>query len=280
MHRRLLPLWQIALLFGFTIGFSSFVQADERIADPIIYGIQSVMGDCVNEVVVIVNFYYTAATDDDNGDDWYTFVLYDANGIAIVGGQGGTPLGEHGNGINIIVIPFNKPTKRPFTAKLHDVTERFPQGETGFKNGTVIASYTFDPVPFNENCRALPADQRQIAAIKEVRPPDDRVNWHMGDLFAVIYPAWDDAGNPALHIYDVNERSRGVFMFALTETDLAPYLETPPEQNRLVKEGEGIAVYVLTTGEIQFNIGPDAEGKMVVVIVDGLTVTRVNHYQY
>jgi len=278
MHRRLLPLWQIALLFGFTIGFSSLVRADERIVDPIIYGIQSVTGDCINEVIVVVEFYYTAATNDDAGNDWYTFVLYDGNGIAVAGGQGGTPMGGHGNGINVIVIPFHKPTKRPFTAKLHDISQPFPPTEAAFKNGPVIASYTFDPIAYNENCRALPPEP--IPAVKEDRPPDDRVNWRMGDLYTVIYPAWDDVGNPALHIYDVNERSRGVFMFALTEADLNPYLETPPEQNRLVKEGEGIAVYVLTTGEIQFNIGPDAEGKTVVVIVDGLTVTRVNHYLY
>jgi hypothetical protein len=42
-----------------------------------------------------------------------------------------------------------------------------------------------------------------------------------------------------------------------------------PEQNTLIKEYYEFALYRLTTGEFQLNVGPDAENKVFVVIWTG-----------
>lgn len=268
----------LVVLFVALIGVLP-LQASPRITGQQIYGVSGVWGDCKKSLIVVVEFTYVANTNDSEGLDWYSMVLYDANGYAVAGGMGGTELGGSGNGVNIVGIPFHAPTKRPFTVKLHDITQPFPPTEADFKNGPVIASYTFDPVYFDDACRSLPLNSRPFTP-KVDQPPDTRLNWNTGDLQAVIYPAYDDQGDDALHVYGVNSNSRGYFLFAITPADLAPYQDVPPAENTLIHQVENVAAYVLTTGEIQLNIGPDAEGKVWVVIIDGLPATHVYSYQY
>jgi hypothetical protein len=99
---------------------------------------------------------------------------------------------------------------------------------------------------------------------------DGRLNPAFGDHFAVVYPS-DGAGNPALRIYRVDADSRGWLALAVDVDDL-PAVEA---MHQLVAQGDGVAVYLLNTGEIQINLGPDAAGKMFTLIVDGLPPTRV-----
>ena len=44
-----------------------------------------------------------------------------------------------------------------------------------------------------------------------------------------------------------------------------------PSENTLNASVGSVDVYILTTGEIQFNIGPDAEGKQYVLIMSDLS---------
>jgi hypothetical protein len=71
----------------------------------------------------------------------------------------------------------------------------------------------------------------------------------------------------------------------LTAQELAALPETP-EENTLIATGTEttywgeVNVYQLTTGELQVNVGPDAEGKVRVTIYDALPPTRIYGYEF
>jgi hypothetical protein len=94
---------------------------------------------------------------------------------------------------------------------------------------------------------------------------DGRINPLWGDHFAAIYVD-DDAGNPALRIYRVGDHNEGWLALALDLEDFP----TDVEENTLVASQNGVAVYVLTTGEIQVTLGPDETGKVYIIIMNGL----------
>jgi hypothetical protein len=43
--------------------------------------------------------------------------------------------------------------------------------------------------------------------------------------------------------------------------------------NQLIRQNQGIAIYRLTSGELQINAGPDAEGKIYTLRIDGCPPT-------
>jgi len=77
----------------------------------------------------------------------------------------------------------------------------------------------------------------------------------------------------------------GFPVVTMTAADLAA-LPEEVEENTLIAEGEQttfwgeVAVYQLTTGEIQVNVGPDAEGKVRVTIYDAIPPTSVYGYDF
>jgi len=77
----------------------------------------------------------------------------------------------------------------------------------------------------------------------------------------------------------------GFAVVTLTAQELAALPETP-EENTLIATGTEttywgeVNVYQLTTGELQVNVGPDAEGKVRVTIYDALPPTRIYGYEF
>lgn len=53
-----------------------------------------------------------------------------------------------------------------------------------------------------------------------------------------------------------------------------------PEENTLIDQYYEFALYKLTSGEYQLNVGPDAEGKVFVVQVVGCPATEVHESTY
>jgi hypothetical protein len=101
---------------------------------------------------------------------------------------------------------------------------------------------------------------------------DGRLNSAWGDHFAVIY-ATDGAGNPALRIYRVGDNSTGWLALAVNVEDIPAV----SDENILIASDNGIAVYLLTSGEIQITLGPDETGKFYNVVIDALPATSI-HY--
>jgi hypothetical protein len=99
------------------------------------------------------------------------------------------------------------------------------------------------------------------------------------DLGVVLFNETDEDGQPVLEIYDlINDGTEGNYLFTITQDDLAPFLAELPEENTLLRSEGHVSVYLLTTGEIQLNIGPDSEGKIHVRILDGIPVTYMYGY--
>lgn len=65
-----------------------------------------------------------------------------------------------------------------------------------------------------------------------------------------------------------DDGSPGRRIWRVTSRDLAR-IEEAPEVNTLITEGDGIALYRLTSGELQVNAGPAGDGKIYVMVFDG-----------
>jgi hypothetical protein len=108
-----------------------------------------------------------------------------------------------------------------------------------------------------------------INALGTAEGRDDRMNFGKGDLLNVIYARTDAIGKPVIHVYSVDGDTgvyAGVFDYALFEL----YLDTPPTRNTKIGSVDSSTLYALSSGEFQINIGPDAEGKIAVIIFEGL----------
>lgn len=95
-------------------------------------------------------------------------------------------------------------------------------------------------------------------------PQDDRMNCQ-GIEFYGLYYRYDRNGDCYFETYlIVPEREQGRFAFRVTAAELAK-LPASVEENTLIKQRFGIAMYQLTSGEFQVNAGPNAEGKVYVI---------------
>ena len=137
-----------------------------------------------------------------------------------------------------------------------------------FDNGVTYTSATWNGTIHYQS------DDTSVGGV--MAPPDHRINWMHGDTHAVIYPATDAAGAPALQAYCVNENGEGYHTLTITEANLAPY-PAQPEQNAEVARSDdcNVAFHILTTGEYQFTIGPNGDGAIRAVIFDDLAGSGV-----
>jgi hypothetical protein len=109
-------------------------------------------------------------------------------------------------------------------------------------------------------------------------PPDDRLNWGVADYLVVLYPGTDAQGSPAIRVFGVGEDGEGIYLFTITQQDIAAFVDNPPAVNTPIMTFGDITLYALASGEFQLNIGPDAEGKTQVIIFDSLAPGHVYGY--
>jgi hypothetical protein len=108
---------------------------------------------------------------------------------------------------------------------------------------------------------------------------EENVSFNDSDLGVALFKSEDANGQQQMDLFNIQDgTTNGKYMFSVTQKDIAPYMTAHPEKNTLLASGNGVAVYVLTTGEIQVNAGPDAEGKYHVKIFDGIPWTHVYGY--
>jgi hypothetical protein len=218
--------------------------------------------------------------------DRYSVVLRDANGILLGFTQE--------NYVPLPPSPFNPPyggeihvnentdqtmggipTSRPWTFTVYDLQNNvqvFPPTPADrlahYLAHAVVGTTTFDPAAYSPACAALPFI-------------GDSLNSN-GKLEAQIFNAEDDNGDPILHVYEINDAGDGEFSFAITQADLAPFIDNPPANNTEIKSSASgkVTLYVLDTGEFQINIGPDEEGNVYVTIFTGLPPTNIYSYTF
>jgi hypothetical protein len=133
-----------------------------------------------------------------------------------------------------------------------------------------------DPTP---NCNP-PVVNNPAPANPPAQPGNPgEISFNDSDLGVALVQTQDANGAHVLEVYDMhNHTSNGNFMFSITQDDLAPFAGNPPAANTLLHAEGHVAVYVLSTGEIQMNVGPDSEGKIHVKIFDGIPWTHVYGY--
>jgi hypothetical protein len=107
---------------------------------------------------------------------------------------------------------------------------------------------------------------------------DTSVSFNDSDVGVVLYKVQGDAINIKMDVYGLkNGKSESSYLFSISQDDLAAYAQHPAKDTLLASMGD-VSVYVLTTGEIQVNAGPDSEGKMHVKILDGIPWSTVYGY--
>ncbi len=108
---------------------------------------------------------------------------------------------------------------------------------------------------------------------------EENVSFNDTDLGVALFKSTDADGNPKIDFYQLETgTTTSIYMFSVTQADVAPYMTNHPAVNTLLASADGVEVYVLTTGEIQVNAGPDAEGKIHVKIFNGIPWTSVYGY--
>ena len=104
---------------------------------------------------------------------------------------------------------------------------------------------------------------------------DGRLNWFRGFGDRIIfYTVTYNDGQISLHIYNVHGEDQGQFLLQVTPDMIR---ENPPgDEHILITETQDVydvrvAVYRLSTGQLQINYGPDFEGKVFVYVLNNTT---------
>ena len=98
---------------------------------------------------------------------------------------------------------------------------------------------------------------------------DLRLNPFHCDLTAALYSTYR-----GIEVWEIQPDSSGLYQGAYSLDDVAEFSETP-EVNTVVAEIWPTTLEMLTTGELQIKIAPDAEGKSCAVILDAIPPTFV-----
>jgi hypothetical protein len=96
---------------------------------------------------------------------------------------------------------------------------------------------------------------------------DDRLNCNLYDDKIVLYHGAD---GDSIDFFTVGPDSEGEYLFSVSAADFGDYLDNPPDVPVLIKSVGLFDVYILPTGEVQVNYGPDAYGKSYVIIMSGI----------
>ena len=86
-------------------------------------------------------------------------------------------------------------------------------------------------------------------------------------------------GDCAIEVLGIDGNGRGYRAIYATAKELAKFAETP-EENTLIEQYYEYALYKLTSGEYQVNVGPLAENKVYVVTFTGCPATDVKETNY
>lgn len=229
--------------------------------------------------------------DGGSGDDWLAVVARRTNGSLLTIGYVSPPTGVIPI-TSLITVSLGTPFTGVAQVEIYDITYKpvltWPIPLSDFNRihanapvpvirSTLNVAASLEPgcIPDIDTAGQSPD------GVSAPLPPDDRLNWEQGDLMAVVYPGTDSSGAPAMHVYTVTDDSQGVFLFSVTQADLAPYQDAPPPaENTIIKTIGEVNLYRLVSGEFALVIGPDKEGKNWQIIFDGIPWTYLKREQF
>lgn len=187
-----------------------------------------------------------------------TIGVYDANGTLL---NGTTPVSAtvhatHSNGA-VAPIPWD------FVAG-ENYNFSFLVGSTPVVYATIVV--VIDGTEVSSPLITVYCDGRVFVG----QGGDSRINRNHCDLMAALYST-----ARGIEVWMIEADSSGTYMGAFTTEDIAPFADAPPAVNTFVRTIWPASLEVLTTGELQIKIAPDAEGKSCTVVVDGIPVRSV-----
>ncbi len=239
--------------------------------------------DCSNPVFQI-DVNDNGSVDDepsvDGTQDYYYIVLYDGAGTAIAyedvfAGSVQRELSDHRIDDEILTVPMS----RPFSIRFYDTTftgiQPIEMIESGEHLYTVI---NIDParIPGAHTCNLLPITHPRglDRAASAPAPPDNRLNRDQGDAYAILYLAEDDSGNPTFDVY-CRADSLVFFAFRITQADLLEQASDTIELAHNSRCPVLTTAYLLATGDLEFSIGPDADGEIYSLTYTGIAPDTV-----
>jgi hypothetical protein len=108
---------------------------------------------------------------------------------------------------------------------------------------------------------------------------DNSVSFNDSNVGVILDKVQDVDGNISMNVSSLtNHGTTSVYLFSITQADLAAFATKHPTKNTLLASSDGVSVYLLTTGEIQINAGPDFEGKTHVKILNGIPWSTIYGY--
>lgn len=184
----------------------------------------------------------------DNTDQWMGGVMYWPEEVV---GSGQYETFAYGGG----PVPLQFPFSVVYQVDLYTLYE----GEE--------PNYAFHSTRFIVTCLGYGPAQITFPSVDEpttfFNPHDGRIHPDAAAPFAAYCTEW------GLHVYEVNADGQGWLAFAV---DWDAIGGEAPAENTLIAETENIRLYRLTSGELQLNAGPDAEGKVYVLTWNGCPV--------
>ncbi|MEQ8674018.1 MAG: hypothetical protein RLP44_24745 [Aggregatilineales bacterium] len=199
--------------------------------------------------------------------DYHSIFIRDRNGVLIGRFRSHSARGHiHHIPINGYELDTGAPTALPWIISIYDHPDNLEEDLEIF---IPMGEFVFDPSTINSACERLPYIDTQ-----NIEP----INYNVNEIAA--YNATDDNGEPALHIYDINTEGDGTLALEITQDIIAPYIDNPPAENTALMTSDNgkVTLYMLDTGELQINSGPDAEGKIHVLIFDAIPPTNIYGY--
>lgn len=111
-------------------------------------------------------------------------------------------------------------------------------------------------------------------------PHDARINCQGVQFYAVYTRDTDGDKVCNIDVYRLNEGTEtGLFAFSVNANQLAS-LPEQVAQNTLIAHAYDIALFKLTTGELQVSAGPDPEGKVYTVVFQGCPAEGVRENSF
>lgn len=229
--------------------------------------------------------------------DWAAMIIMDGNGVALhamwtIHEVSGTLYDS-----SDITFPFGTAegalhdiTARPIIAKLYDTPDfsSYSSAQGVFdalvnSSYPLLAEFTYDPALFNVGCASLPliggsnGGGNSNGGTGPLPPPPPRPGIDTQNADALIVPVLDSPEGMGLVIWGImTDTGEGYLAFRISSATLADLPEFPDDPVEIAcTPDHRYCFYKLSTGEYQLNIGPDIEGKVQVVIFDGVPPTTV-----
>ena len=209
--------------------------------------------------VVVIDYIARPDDPDADEDDLYNFRVFRAEDDVEVG-SASAPAAPDGTAYEVTI----------------NLDQTYPDGTEFYM---VYMYYAGVTSPQDYHTCGLPPDDGGEEEEEEVWVDpwvdDGRLNWFRGFGDRIIfYTVTYNDGQISLHIYNVHGEDQGQFLLQVTPDMIR---ENPPgDEHILITETQDVydvrvAVYRLSTGQLQINYGPDFEGKVFVYVLNNTT---------